>query len=193
MKNSISDMPCIFKKTVPGLGEFSLRPFEPEQDCEDLHQWVNHSRAKYWQMLNTSIEEVKNAYYQLVQSDHTEVFTGYFNGQRSFLLERYHPGLTPLKHHYEVQNSDLGMHVLVAPPERQIPSFTWHVFTTILDFLFSDKAIERIIVEPDVRNDKIHRLNKRAGFVYQKRISLPEKDAYLAFCNREQYLSALYA
>ncbi|MBC9794514.1 GNAT family N-acetyltransferase [Sinomicrobium weinanense] len=189
IENSLSG-PGIFTRSVPGLGDFSLSPFNLEQDCHDLHRWVNHERAKYWQMLNTSVDDVKKAYDELINSRHTDVFTGYFNGKKSFLLERYYPGLTSLKEHFEVQDSDMGMHVLVAPPERRIPSFTRHIFTTILDFLFSEERIQRVVVEPDVRNKKIHRLNKRAGFVYQKQISLPEKDAYLAFCSREHYISA---
>lgn len=60
-----------------------------------------------------------------------------------------------------------------------------------MDFLFSHPDINRIVVEPDVRNDRIHRLNKRAGFVYERKVELPEKTAWLAFCTREQYRAAM--
>jgi RimJ/RimL family protein N-acetyltransferase len=83
------------------------------------------------------------------------------------------------------------MHILIAPPRERLPDFTWHVFTVILDFLFSDPAVERIVVEPDANNDAIHRLNRRAGFRYQGNIPLPEKTASLAFCTREDYQAAL--
>lgn len=55
--------------------------------------------------------------------------------------------------------------------------------------MFSDARVSRIVVEPDVRNEKIHILNKRAGFEYQQIIDLPNKTAYLGFCTREQYES----
>ena len=58
------------------------------------------------------------------------------------------------------------MHVLVAPaePVRECPGFTGAVFETILDFLFSDPLVDRVVVEPDIRNTKIQALNERMGF-----------------------------
>ncbi|RBJ62798.1 N-acetyltransferase, partial [Pseudomonas sp. MWU12-2534b] len=42
-------------------------------------------------------------------------------------------------------------------------------------------------------NDKIHRLNRHAGFVYQGEIQLPHKRAALAFCSRAQFAAACAA
>ena len=47
------------------------------------------------------------------------------------------------------------------------------------------------MVEPDARNHKIHQLNKKAGFVFQKVLELPHKKAHLEFCTREDYYNAL--
>ena len=82
------------------------------------------------------------------------------------------------------------MHVLVAPPQVRIPGFTGAIFETILDSLFSDPLVDRIVVEPDVRNTKIQALNERMGFRKHSIVDLPGKQAWLSFCTRDQYAEA---
>lgn len=60
-----------------------------------------------------------------------------------------------------------------------------------MDYMFSRPEVRRVVVEPDVRNEKIHVLNKRAGFRYQHTIDMGHKTAWLAFCQREDYQHAL--
>jgi siderophore synthetase component len=83
------------------------------------------------------------------------------------------------------------MHILIAPSEHPITHFTWAAFTVLMDFMFSNPAVRRIVVEPDITNEKIHALNERAGFQYQKVIQLSNKTAHLAFCTKESYQAAL--
>ncbi len=56
---------------------------------------------------------------------------------------------------------------------------------------FTDEKVQRIVVEPDVRNEKVHKLNHKAGFIRHKKIQLLEKEAYLEFCTRKQFENAL--
>lgn len=180
-----------FVKDVVGLGRFTLRPLQVPDDIALVHRWVTHERAKYWGMQHRSLDEVAVAYNDLLSRAGTSVFLGFHDDEPAFLLECYDPMADVVGRHYDARPGDRGMHILVAPAERRIARFTRHVFTAVMDFLFSDDAVERVVVEPDVRNDKIHRLNKRAGFEYQDIIQLPKKTAYLAFCTRAQYEAAL--
>jgi len=59
-----------------------------------------------------------------------------------------------------------------------------------MDFLFYEKDFQRVVVEPDVNNEKIHVINKRAGFEYVDTIQLPTKTAHLALCTLRQYQTA---
>jgi hypothetical protein len=136
-----------------------------------------------------SVEEVKNTYYNIQEK--AQVYIGKFNNNVAFLLECYNPEDDIVGKYYESQKGDKGMHILVAPSEKPIPNFTWNIFTVILDFIFSDGKNQRIVVEPDARNHKIHLLNKRAGFVFQRVLDLPHKQAHLEFCTREDYYKAL--
>lgn len=179
----------VFVKTIPGLGVFELRPIDMKNDIPLIHNWVNRDYAVYWEMNGFSVEEVKNTYYNILEK--TQVYMGIFNGQTAFLLECYDPKNDIVGKYYASQKGDKGMHILVAPSEKVIPNFTWSIFTVILDFIFSDSKSQRIVVEPDARNHKIHLLNKRAGFVFQHILELPHKKAHLEFCTREDYYKAL--
>ncbi|ATG75386.1 acetyltransferase [Zobellella denitrificans] len=180
-----------FRKRVPGLGELALRPLDPQQDTALLHDWLSRDYARFWGMQDHTPEQVAAFYREMDACDHAEALLGLHDGRPAFLVECYDPRHDRIGQHYPVAPGDHGMHVLVAPAERPIRGFTWQVFRTIMDFLFSQPEVQRVVVEPDVRNDKIHALNRRAGFVYQRQIPLPEKTAHLAFCTRDQYHSAL--
>jgi len=179
----------VFVKTIPGLGVFELRPIDMENDITLIHNWVNRDYAVYWEMNGFSEEDVKDTYYKIREK--AEVYIGVFNNNVAFLLECYDPKNDIVGDYYETQKGDKGMHILVAPSEKVIPNFTWTVFTVILDFIFSDAGNKRIVVEPDARNHKIHLLNKRAGFVFQRVLDLPHKKAHLEFCTRKDYYKAL--
>lgn len=183
----------IFSREVPSLGRFDLRPFSLEEDTPFLHQWVNQPYAQYWGMLNSSVQDVEDAYRDLLATPGYEIYTAFWQGKPIFITECYDPSHDLLANYYEVQPGDRGMHVLVAPPSKNIKGFTWAVFTTIMDFLFANEQVKRVVVEPDLRNDKIHALNKKAGFVYDKVLELPHKTAHLAFCTRAQYTAACKA
>lgn len=177
-----------YKKEYP----VSFRPLDLEKDAPMLLEWVTSPHAQYWGMLESNLEQVKTVYQQLLDAADYKIYVGEVCQEPTFLMESYNPKEDAIGGHYEVQEGDRGMHVLIKAPKQQvIPGFTWHVFTSIMDFLFQDEAHKRIVVEPDVNNDKIHVLNKRAGFVYQKEVMLPSKKAFLAFCSQEQYTQAI--
>ncbi|WP_273693698.1 GNAT family N-acetyltransferase [Tenacibaculum sp.] len=181
----------VFSKEIKGLGVISIRPFQLETDTPMLHSWVTQPYAKYWGMLNKSLEEVGAEYQEIENNPFHHSYIGMLNDTPVFLMELYKASEDIIANYYNAQENDYGMHVLVAPVERRIPQFTWHVFSTIIDYFFSLPEVERIVVEPDVNNEKIHTLNKKAGFEYQKEVELPHKKAALAFCTRDMYQSAL--
>ncbi|WGL97992.1 GNAT family N-acetyltransferase [Arsenophonus sp. aPb] len=182
---------ALFKKTVTDIGTFSIRPLDLNEDITIISQWVNRNYAHYWGMQNYTSQQVKNFYQDLLNRQPNSVFTGSYQGKIVFLLECYWAQDDVISQHYSAEPGDMGMHILVAPPEEKINQFTWGVFQTIIAFIFHNPAVKRIVVEPDIRNTKIHRLNIKAGFVYEKTVQLANKMAGLAFCTREQHQMAL--
>lgn len=180
-----------FEKRISGIGCLSFRPLDVPGDIPLLHDWVTRDYARFWNMQHLSLAELEDFYRRLMGSGHACAYMGVHDGRPSFLVECYDPRQDQIGEHYEVKPGDRGMHILVAPTERPISGFTFAVMCTILEFIFSDPAARRVIIEPDVRNNKIHVLSKRAGFCHDRPVTLLEKTANLAFCTHEQFAAAL--
>lgn len=177
----------LFTKHFDDFGDIQIRRFRITQDSETLHQWVNMDYAIFWGMQGFSVKQVSYEYSRLMQPDHYDVFVGIYENRPIFVLERYHPQQDRISKHFKANNDDCGIHIIVSPPVIKIQNFTWYLFHTIMDFIFQDTTINRILVEPDIRNKKMFALCQRIGFQLDKIIELPEKTAQLAFLSREQY------
>lgn len=172
------------------LPEFRFVPADPEAHAVLLHGWVTRGYARFWGMLEASSGDVRAELAGIAANPHHEAWLGYDGGVPAFLMERYLPQHSPLAGLYPAAEGDIGMHLLVGPPDAPKAGYTTAVFRSVLEFLFSSPAVRRIVVEPDVRNTKILDLNRRLGFRPQRRIRLPDKEALLSFCSREDFAAA---
>ncbi len=189
--DTIPKTEILFSKYFKNLGKIQIRDFDLKYDSEKIHDWVTQPYAKYWGMQEFTIAQFEEEYRKIEHQKHHHACIGMLNDNPIFLMEYYDPNEDDISNHYKVLPGDTGMHVLVAPVEKRVPKFTWNVFTTVMDFLFVDPEVRRIVVEPDITNHKIHVLNTRAGFRYLKKIQLPHKKAHLAICTRKNYESAI--
>lgn len=180
----------VFSKNVKGLGELHMRLFDIDNDLETIYPWLIHSHAKYWGMQNYTLKQAHEAYDKLIKQTDYNVFIGFHNHKPAFLMEKYKAINDRIASYYDAKESDYGMHILIAPPEQKIHGFTKEIFAMVMDYFFSFKTIDRVVVEPDATNDKIHALNKKAGFKHLKNIQLPEKEARLELCYRTDYMTS---
>jgi RimJ/RimL family protein N-acetyltransferase len=162
-------------------------PFVLARDVDLLHAWVMHPRSVYWGLEGASVEDVAEEYAAIVASEHHEVFVGLSDGRPQFLVERYDPRRSPLADLPEIEEGDVGMHVLVAPTDAPLRGFTRSVMRAVMRFCFADPAVRRVVVEPDVRNNAIAALNAAAGFVVLREVELPTKTAALSVATRESF------
>ncbi|WP_109833039.1 GNAT family N-acetyltransferase [Reichenbachiella versicolor] len=179
-----------FSQHIERLGSIDLIPFDLNIHAEKVHSWVIQPYAVYWGMMDNTLEQFIDNYKELLAPDYYEAYVGVLDGEVIFLAEIYDPKFDQISEYIEIKGGDVGMHLLVAPPKKRITNFTWHVFSTVMNFLFTNSDCHRVVVEPDVRNGKIHILNKKAGFKYQKLISLPHKNAWLATCTKQDFMTA---
>ncbi|AOT03047.1 GNAT family N-acetyltransferase [Arthrobacter sp. U41] len=170
---------------------FTFRGLDPVADAPILHAWVTRPYASFWGMLGSTVEDVVEEYSKIQSSGHHNALLGLDDGIPAFLMEAYLPESSPLAGVYAVRPGDLGMHLLVGPsagPAR--PGYTTNVMDAVLEKLFSDPGVERVVVEPDARNTKIHVLNARLGFLPAGEVALPDKRALLSFCTRAAFGAA---
>ncbi|MFC8590743.1 GNAT family N-acetyltransferase [Streptomyces atroolivaceus] len=179
------------------LGTFTVRPMDPSparagrrSDAELVHEWVTHPRSAYWMMGDARLEDVEREYEAIAAHPHHDAFIGLHDGHPAFLMERYDPTEVELRGLYEAEPGDVGMHFLVAPPETPVHGFTRAVITAVMETLFADPRVRRVVVEPDVSNTAVHDLNKAVGFEVIREITKPEKQALLSACTREQFEAA---
>ncbi|MFB8024243.1 MULTISPECIES: GNAT family N-acetyltransferase [unclassified Streptomyces] len=179
------------------IGTLAVRPMDPSpgtagrrSDAEVVHGWVTHPRSAFWMMGDARLEDVEREYIAIAAHPHHDAFIGLHEGEPAFLMERYDPTEVELKGLYEAEPGDVGMHFLVAPPEKPVHGFTRAVITTVMETLFADPRVRRVVVEPDVTNTAVHALNKAVGFETVREITKPEKQALLSTCTREQFEAA---
>ncbi|WP_406304916.1 acetyltransferase [Streptomyces sp. NBC_00885] len=169
---------------------FTVRPLDPFADAELVHGWVTHPKAAFWLMQDAKLQDVEREYMAISAHEHHHAFIGLKDGEPVFLMERYDPAHVELVGLYDPRPGDVGMHFLVAPTDTPVHGFTRAVITAVMDTLFADEATKRVVVEPDVRNKAVHALNEAVGFVPEREIKKPEKDALLSFCTRAQFEAA---
>ncbi|MDR3098795.1 MAG: acetyltransferase [Paraburkholderia sp.] len=170
---------------------FEIRALDPERDAPTLHRWFVEERAAFWNMRDKSVHEVAAFYRTIEDSGHAQAWLGLRHGASAFLFESYDPARDEAGEHYAVREGDLGMHLFVGPAAQPVPGYTREVFRTLMTFLFEQLNAERIVVEPDARNTRIHALNRAMGFVYARDVPFREKTASLAFCTRADFYAAI--
>ncbi|GAA2628007.1 GNAT family N-acetyltransferase [Streptomyces spororaveus] len=189
----MSTTELLFSRVDTELGSFSVRPLDPFADAELLHGWVTHPKASFWMMQDASLPDVEREYMRIAAHEHHQAFIGLHEGRPAFLMETYDPSELELVGLYEAQPGDVGMHFLVAPSDTPLHGFTRAVITTVMSAIFADPATERVVVEPDVANTAVHALNEAVGFVPERQVTKPEKEALLSFCTRAQFEAATAA
>ena len=171
--------------------QFSLRPLRLDEDVAVIHPWYQMDYAHYWNMQDMTLEATRDFYADAMGSGHMRAFMGCYRGTPAFVMECYDPRHDPLGELYAVQPGDLGMHFFVGPSEAPIRHFTRDVLRAVMAFLFDELGARRVVVEPDIRNHKVHRLNRLVGFVEQGPVDLPAKTALLAFCTPADFFQSL--
>jgi len=178
------------------MSTFTFRSVELPQDTALLHSWIATEHAAFWGMPTATETEIAAEYSSLLATEDYEVLLGLDgSGAARFLLELYNPATSPLAGAYNYVRGDRGLHFLAPASDHPQPGFTLEAMTAAVNHAFARPGIERIIVEPDLRNKAIHALNARVGFTPIRPIELAEHDgsikqALLSICTRNDFETA---
>jgi RimJ/RimL family protein N-acetyltransferase len=160
------------------------------EDVPTLHRWFQPERALFWLMRDKTEAEIGQIYQDLMDSGHATAYLAWQGGRPIFLAECYDPAHDRIRTFYNVQPGDLGMHIFIGPSDVRIAGYTRMVFFALMRFMFEHLNAVRIVVEPDANNERIHAINRAAGFVYGRNVAFAEKIASLAFCTRQGFEQA---
>ncbi|MCK0118514.1 acetyltransferase [Isoptericola sp. S6320L] len=174
-----------------GRSGLRVTVLDPVADVDVLHDWVTRPHAGFFGLGELTRDELR-ATYEFVASLPTHhaylVRTG---DDPVALAQLYHPEDDPVAAAYDVEPGDVGAHFF-----RGGDSVGWGVLgPALVEFAFSLPAVERIVVEPDVRNRPAVARTAAMGFELagEVRFESPHgpKHAMLAFLTRERALAAV--
>jgi penicillin amidase len=175
---------------VDGLGALRLDRLDPATESALVHGWVVQDRARFWMMQDHTEDDVRDVYTWIDEQPTHHAWLARLDGEPVSLFQDYQPSAEEVGEHYDVRPGDLGLHFMMAPTGNAVPGFTGHLMWFLLDFAFSDPEVQRIVVEPDVRNDKSVALLARLGMELGPVVQLSTKPAQLAFLTRERFAAA---
>ncbi|GGN02518.1 GNAT family N-acetyltransferase [Streptomyces fuscichromogenes] len=186
----------VFEHLVPGFGTVRLRPLDPERDADAVHTWVRAERAAFWGMTGLTRPQVAEVYAHMATLDTHHAYLAEKDGTPVGLLQTYEPQADRVSECYDARPGDIGVHVLLAPPGPEGPRPGWTEALLTAFTVYALRALDRhrIIVDPDVRNEKAIARFRRQGFelgpavvlpeIDLPDVHLPEKHAQLAFLSR---------
>ncbi|WP_217235922.1 GNAT family N-acetyltransferase [Streptomyces sp. AC555_RSS877] len=187
----------VHEQRVDGFGTVRVLPLDAAADAEVVHAWVSEERASFWGMNGLSRDQVAEIYAHMDSLDTHHAFLVLKDGEPVALLQTYEPEADRVSECYEVRPGDIGVHLLLAPAGRNGTSPGWSsaLLTAVTSYVLRGLDRTRVVVDPDVRNEKAIARFLKQGFeagpvvvlpeIDLPDVYLPEKHAQLAFLNRE--------
>lgn len=181
--------------TLATAFDITLIAADPRRDAAVIRGWLADPHAAFWGMAHLGEDEVEEYLAEVVTHPHQDSWLGLVNGRATFLTETYDPRHVLLPGVHEAEEGDLGMHVLIAPPHGHPQhGLTDEVFAAVMRWCFFTLGALRVVVEPDVRNERIARKNARAGFRVVREVAVPDGDgikrAALSLCTRDDFAAS---
>ncbi|ELZ31524.1 siderophore biosynthesis protein [Halogeometricum pallidum JCM 14848] len=167
----------------------SLRPATLERDFGRLHAWLGYDHVKpYWQ-LDLPPSEFRERLAEKLSDDHLTPYVGCLDHVPMSYWECYRAADDDVANHYDARPSDRGVHLLIGPPEYLGHGYALPLLRAAVAMQFENSDAERVIAEPDARNERVIRVFERCGFESEKQFHFEEagKDAVLMVCERERF------
>ncbi len=184
---SFTDRYALKKRKTINISEFEFRNYNEDTDFNVINQWLSLSYSKYWGMNDLSTKARKA---ELKNTDHKFGLVGIKHGKILFYTELYHPEKDEIGGHYPVHEGDCGMHLIIAPVDIPEHGLSQKVITAISSLILEHLSFTRLVVEPDINNEKVHRLNHSVGIEYSQIVPLISKTAKLGFATKYQFLQS---
>ncbi|MEU0220211.1 GNAT family N-acetyltransferase [Streptomyces sp. NPDC006265] len=187
----------VHEQVTDGFGTVRVLPLDPGADAAVIHHWVGEDRAAFWGMTELTEQQVAGIYAHMATLDTHHAHLVLRDGEPVALLQTYEPEADRVGECYDVRPGDIGVHLLLAPagPGGARPGWTARLVAAIAGYVLLGLDRRRIVVDPDVRNEKAVTRFLKLGFapgpvvvlpeIDLPDVYLPEKKAQLAFLDRE--------
>lgn len=170
-----------------------FRPVSLERDLGRLHAWLGSEHVKpYWD-LDQPLPEFRETLEEKLADGHQTLYIGYLDHVPMSYWECYWAAEDDVANHYDAAPTDRGVHLLIGPEEYLGRGYARPLLRAVVAMQFRDPETDRVIAEPDARNDRAIAVFEDCGFEPRRefRFEEAEKDAVLVVCERERFESAM--
>ncbi|WP_399940792.1 GNAT family N-acetyltransferase [Streptomyces sp. BBFR25] len=187
----------VHEQHLDGFGTVRVLPLDPAADAAVVHGWVSEERAAFWGMNGLTVQQVADVYAHMGTLDTHHAFLVVRDAEPVALFQTYDPAADRVSEYYDTEPGDIGVHLLLAPAGTggARPGWTAALSGALMAYVLLGLDRTRIVVDPDVDNDKAIARFLKQGFTAGPRVVLPEVDlpdvylpekkAQLAFLRRE--------
>ncbi|MFE1235616.1 GNAT family N-acetyltransferase [Streptomyces tendae] len=187
----------VHEQHLDGFGTVRILPLDPAGDAAVVHGWVSEERAAFWGMNGLTRRQVTDVYAHMATLDTHHAFLVVKDDDPAALLQTYDPAADRVSECYDTEPGDIGVHLLLAPAGTggARPGWTAALSGALMAYVLLGLGRTRIVVDPDVDNEKAIARFLKQGFttgpavvlpeVDLPDVYLPEKKAQLAFLRRE--------
>ncbi|WP_254544030.1 GNAT family N-acetyltransferase [Halomarina pelagica] len=183
-----------FQRREEAIGRtISFRRAALDRDLGRLHAWLNEPHVlPYWQ-LNHPLPRFRDALVEKLADDHLTPYVGCLDHVPMSYWESYWAADDALASYYDADPTDQGIHLLIGPPEYLGRGYAIPLLRAMTEFQFTHHETDRIVTEPDARNEAAIHCFERCGFepVREFRFEEEDKDALLMVCERERFEEVL--
>lgn len=176
-----------YERHDPAIGgSFWMRRIDPVLDTPLITSWMNEPHvSEFWLMAWPQAQIA--AYLEQLHADaHHDAYVVHVDDTPIGYVEAYDPAHDVLGSAYEVQEGDLGFHVLIGDKEH-LGRYTVSLGMSVLDYAFTGRGARRVVGEPDVRNHQMLTILAFLGFRKACEVELPDKRAALMICVLEDF------
>ncbi|MET7324733.1 GNAT family N-acetyltransferase [Streptomyces sp. NPDC005549] len=187
----------VHEQHLDGFGTVRVLPLAPAADASVVHGWVSGERAAFWGMNGLTEQQVADIYAHMDTLDTHHAFLVVKDAEPVALFQTYDPAADRVGECYDTEPGDIGVHLLLAPAGTggARPGWTAALSGALVAYVLLGLGRTRIVVDPDVDNEKAIARFLKQGFTAGPRVVLPEVDlpdvylpekkAQLAFLRRE--------
>jgi RimJ/RimL family protein N-acetyltransferase len=170
--------------------EIHFRSLDLEKDLSLIHSWVTQPYAeKFWQ-LNVDPQALLAIYESILSSPIAHSFIGLLDNKIVCQVDLYHVSAEEIREHVPNHPGHCGLHILLCPPRESRRGLAAALLKAFVQFFFSFDEAQALYGEPDAANTVACVAALRAGFQFQKQITLSYKTANLYAITREQFFKS---
>ncbi|WP_221074685.1 GNAT family N-acetyltransferase [Agarivorans aestuarii] len=170
--------------------QVTFRVIDKQRDLSCFNRWHNHPIISPVWELEGSLQSHTEYLSKMVDDAHQYAVIGEFDGIPFGYFEVYWTPEDRLGPHYQCQDYDRGVHILVGNFSFRGGVYfdTWG--SAILQYCFLDEPnTQRIMGEPRADNHRVVSITERLGLEKQFEFDFPHKRAALLQCDRERFFT----